>query len=131
MTDPRIAQSTAIRLTELSDELDEIEASRLALIKRLDALRSTLMDSGSRTATIRASIDFFTEHLTDIAIAQMSLLEAELGEVGLRVETSTLESASMIFESGSIEETLVDSEDELEQLSRIILEGKVKNPRGH
>ena len=131
MTDPRIAQATAIKLTEISNEVEELEASRLALIQRLDGLRTNLLETGSRTATIRASLDFLTEHLTDVALSQMSLLEAELREVGLGVEAAQRESSTLLFESSSLEETILDSEEELENLSRLILEGKAKNPRGH
>ena len=131
MTDPRIAQATAIKLTEISNEVEELEASRLALILRLEGLRTNLLETGSRTATIRASLDFLTEHLTDVALAQMSLLEAELREVGLGVEAVQRDSSTLLFESSSLEETILDSEEELENLSRLILEGKAKNPRGH
>ena len=131
MTDPRIAQATAIKLSEISNEVEELEASRLALILRLEGLRTNLLETGSRTATIRASLDFLTEHLTDVALAQMSLLEAELREVGLGVEAVQRDSSTLLFESSSLEETILDSEEELENLSRLILEGKAKNPRGH
>jgi hypothetical protein len=131
MTDPRIAQATAIKLTEISNEVEELEASRLSLMQRLDGLRFILLETGSRTAIIRASLDFLTEHLTDVAHAQMSLLEAELREVGLGVEAVQRDSSTLLFESGSLEETISDSEEELENLSRLILEGKAKNPRGH
>jgi hypothetical protein len=131
MTDPRTAQATALELAEISNEVDDLEASRLALIQRLELLRSSLLETGSRTATIRASLDFLTEHLTDVALAQMSLLEAELREVGFGVETANREAAALLFESNSIEETITDSEDELENLSRLILEGRAKNLRGH
>src|SRR5687767_1069163 len=105
MTDPRIAQATAIKLTEISNEVEELEDSRLALIQRLEGLRTNLLETGSRTATIRASLDFLTEHLTDVALAQMSLLEAELREVGLGVEAVQRESSTLLFESSSLEET--------------------------
>jgi chromosome segregation ATPase len=131
MTDPQTAQSSAIRLAELSNEVEELEASRLLLIQRLEKLRAQLLESGNRTATIRASVDFLSEQLTDIAIAQMDLLEAELREVGLGVENSKRESVSLLFESSSIEETIAEAEDELERLSQSILEGKAKTPRGH
>lgn len=131
MTDPLTSQSTAIRLADLSNEIEEIEASRLALIQRLDALRATLLDTGSRTATVRACLDFLTEHLTDLAIAHMGILEAELREVGFGIERANRESASLHFESSSMEETVTESEDELEDLSRLILEGRARNPRGH
>lgn len=131
MTDPQSAQSTAIRLAELSNEIEELEASRSSLLQRLDKLRATLLETGSRTATARATLDFLMEHLTDVALAQMSLLEAELREVGFGAETTGRESLSLLFEATSLEETIAESEDEIERLSRLVLEGKAKNPRGH
>ena len=51
MNDPRAAEATALRLAELSHEIDELESSRAALLKRVDALRTTLLLAGNRTTT--------------------------------------------------------------------------------
>jgi ribosome-associated translation inhibitor RaiA len=90
MTDPRIAESAAMKLAELSREIDELENGRAALLDRLDRVRSTLMVAGNRTTAMRAS-----------------------------------------FEASSLMDSLDEAEDQLERLSSILVEGKVRPPRGH
>jgi hypothetical protein len=131
MTDPLTAQSTAIKLAELSHEIEELETSRLSVLQRLEKLQSLLIASGNRTTTARASVDFLTEHLTDIAIAQVRLLEAEVREIASGLEGLSRESMGVAFESNSLEETFNDVEEEIEHLSMFVLEGKVKASRGH
>jgi chromosome segregation ATPase len=131
MTDPLTAQLTAIKLAELSHEIEELETTRLSVLQRIEKLRSVLMTSGNRTTSARASVDFLTEHLTDIAIAQVRLLEAEVREIASGLEGLGRESFSVAFESNSLDETYNDVEEEIEHISMIVLEGKVKPSRGH
>lgn len=131
MTDPLTAQNTAIKLAEISHEIEELEASRFSILQRIEKLRSLLVASANRTTTARASIDFLTEHLTDIAIAQVRLLEAEVREMASGIEGLSKDSVSLAFESSSLEETMNEVEDEIERISVIVLEGNGKASRGH
>lgn len=131
MTDPLTAQTTAIKLAEISHEIEELESSRQAVLHRIEKLRSLLIASGNRTSTARASVDFLTDHLTEIAFAQVRLLEAEVREIASGLESLNRESASMAFESGSLDETINEVEDEIERISTIVLDGKGKTSRGH
>lgn len=131
MTDPLTAQLTAIKLSELSHEIEELENNRLSVLQRIETLRSLLLANGNRTTTARASVDFLTEHLTDIAISQVRLLEAEVREIASGLEGLGKESFSIAFESQSLEETYSEVEDEVERVSMMVLEGKVKASRGH
>ncbi len=131
MTDPLTAQLTAIKLADLSHEIEELESSRLSVLQRLEKLRSLLIASGNRTTTARASVDFLTEHMTDIAFAQVRLLEAEVREIASGLEGLSRESFSVAFESSSLDETFNEVEEDIEHISMIVLEGKVKATRGH
>jgi len=133
MNDPRTAETTAIRLAELSHELDELETSRIALIKRVDALRATLIAGGNRTTAMRASIDLLCEHITNLvtAMADLRALEAEMREIGQRLDGAEDDAQRMGFESDSLSETLDEAEEELERLSSILIDGRERHPRGH
>ena len=131
MTDPLTAQTTAIKLAEISHEIEELESGRQSVLQRIEKLRLLLIASGNRTATARASVDFLTDHLTEIAFAQVRLLEAEVREIANGLESLNRESASMAFESGSLDETISEVEDEIERISSIVLDGKGKTSRGH
>ena len=131
MTDPLTAQLTAIKLAEISHEVEELESSRLSILQRIEKLRSLLIAAGNRTTTARASADFLTEHLTEIAIAQVRLLEAEVREIASGLENLSRESITAAFESNSLDETFNDVEEEFERISMIVLDGNVKTSRGH
>lgn len=131
MTDPLTAQLTAIKLAEISHEVEELESSRLSILQRIEKLRSLLIAAGNRTTTARASADFLTEHLTEIAIAQVRLLEAEVREIASGLENLSRESVTAAFESNSLDETFNDVEEEFERISMIVLDGNVKTSRGH
>jgi chromosome segregation ATPase len=133
MNDPRTAETTAISLAELSHELNELETSRAALLKRVDALRATLVSAGNRTTAMRASIDLLCEHITNLvtAMADLRALEAEMREIGQRLDGADEDALRMGFESDSLSETLDEAEEELERLSSILIDGKERHPRGH
>ncbi|MBI3650028.1 MAG: hypothetical protein HY231_03145 [Acidobacteria bacterium] len=131
MTDPFTAQSTAIKLAELSHEIEELESSRQAILQRLDKLRALVLTSGNRALTARASVDFLTDHLTEIAFAQVRLLEAEVREIASGLESLSRESVTLAFESGSLDDTMAEVEDEIERISGLVLDGNCKPSRGH
>jgi len=131
MTDPLTAQLTAIKLAEISHEIEELESSRLSILQRIEKLRTSLLAAGNRTTTARASADFLTEHLTEIAIAQVRLLEAEVREIASGLENLSRESVTATFESNSLDETFNEVEEEFERISMIVLDGNAKTSRGH
>jgi uncharacterized protein YgfB (UPF0149 family) len=131
MTDPLTAQLTAIKLAEISHEIEELESSRLSILQRIEKLRTLLIAAGNRTTTARASADFLTEHLTEIAIAQVRLLEAEVREIASGLENLSRESVTAAFESNSLDETFNEVEEEFERISMIVLDGNAKTSRGH
>jgi hypothetical protein len=131
MTDPLTAQLTAIKLAEISHEIEELESSRLSILQRIEKLRTLLVAAGNRTTTARASADFLTEHLTEIAIAQVRLLEAEVREIASGLENLSRESVTAAFESSSLDETFNEVEEEFERISMIVLDGNAKPSRGH
>ncbi|HVG18657.1 MAG TPA: hypothetical protein VNI02_06355 [Blastocatellia bacterium] len=133
MTDPRIAESAAMKLAELSREIDELENGRAALLNRLDSVRSTLMVAGNRTTAMRASVDLLCEHVTNVvmAMAELRALEEEMREVGGGLSDNTQASSGLSFEVNSLLDSLDEAEEQLERLSSILVEGKARPPRGH
>jgi len=132
MTDPRNAEAAAMRLAELSHEIEELEDSRAALIKRVDQIRATLIMAGNRAITMRASIDLLCEHLTNMVttMAELHALEQEIQDVGRGIEENERGSSMLSFEADSFQEMLDEAEEELERLS-LLLQGKARPTRGH
>jgi chromosome segregation ATPase len=133
MNDPRTAEATAIKLAELSHEIDELETNRALLLKRVDAMRAALLSAGNRTTAIRASVDLLCEHITNVvmALSELRALEEEINEIGQGLAGNTEDVVNLSFESDSLSDTLDEAEDELERLSSILIEGKKRHPRGH
>ena len=133
MNDPRAAEATAIRLAELSHEIDELESSRAALLKRVDALRNTLLTAGNRTTGMRASVDLLCEHIAGVvtAMAELRELEAEILDLGLEMTVNSRDAVNMVFEADSLGDTLDEAEEEMERLSAILADGKARQSRGH
>ena len=133
MNDPRTAETTAIRLAELSHEVDELETTRASLLKRVETLRSNLVSAGNRTTSMRASIDLLCEHISNLvaAMADLMAIEEEMREIGQRLGGTESEASNLSFESDSLIDTLDDAEEELEQLSSLLIDGKGRQPRGH
>jgi chromosome segregation ATPase len=133
MNDPRAAEATAIRLAELSHEIDELEMSRNALLKRVETLRNALLNAGNRTTSMRASVDLLCEHIAGVvtAMAELRALEAEIRDMGLEMTANSQNTVNLVFEANSLSETLDEAEDEMEQLSSILAEGKPRGSRGH
>jgi phosphoserine phosphatase len=132
MNERRPSETAAIRLAELSREIDELESSRAALLKRVESTRDELLAAGDRIAALRASVDLLCEHMADVvSIDELRLIEDEIRDIGLGVDELGRESTRQSFESDSLRETLDEAEQELERLSEILVEGKVRSPRGH
>ena len=132
MNERRPSETAAIRLAELSSELDELESSRAALLKRVESTRDELLTAGDRIAAVRASVDLLCEHMADVvSIDELRLIEDEIRDIGMGVDELGKESTRQSFESDSLRETLDEAEQELERLSEILVEGKARNPRGH
>ncbi len=131
MKDPATQQATAIRLTELSHEIDNLEASRLLILDRVERLREVILKSGNRTTSVRASVDLLSEHLTDIAFAEMIKLETHMRDLGITFDAIHQEFDSLYFETESLDYSITDLEDDLERLSHNATDDKPKYPRGH
>ena len=132
MNERRPSETAVIRLAELSREIDELESSRTALLKRVESTRDELLTAGDRIAAVRASVDLLCEHMADVvSIDELRLIEDEIRDIGLGVDELGRESTRQSFESDSLRETLDEAEQELERLSAILVEGKARNPRGH
>jgi len=121
-----------MRLAELSHEIEELEDSRAALIKRVDQIRATLITAGNRAMTMRASIDLLCEHLTNMVttMAELHALEQEIQEVGRGLEENVRDTSMLSFEADSFQEMLDEAEEELVRLSSL-LQGKSRHTRGH
>ena len=131
MKDPAAQQATAIRLAEVSHELDDLEASRLLLLERIERLREKVLKSGNRATSTRAAVDLLSEHITDIAFAEMMKLETHMRDLGIGFDSILQDFDSLHFESESLDHSISDIEDEVERVSRQMLDGKSKYPRGH
>ena len=133
MNDPRAAEATAIRLAELSHEIDELESSRAALLKRVEALRAALLTSGNRTTSMRASVDLLCEHISGVvtALAELRALEAEIRDMGVELNLNSRDAVNLIFEADSLRDSLDEAEEEMEQVSGILADGKGRHSRGH
>ncbi|HEY7914924.1 MAG TPA: hypothetical protein VIG62_23650 [Blastocatellia bacterium] len=133
MNERRRADLAAMRLAELSREIEEIESGRNELLKRVDRIRARLLEAGNRTTGIRASVDMLCEHITDVATEMVELraLEEEIKELGRDFADCQYEAAGAAFEAESLQQTLDEAEEDLERLSTILAEGKARQPRGH
>ena len=133
MNDPRAAEATALRLAELSHEIDELESTRAALLQRIEALRTTLLLAGNRTTSMRASVDLLCEHISGVvtAIAELRALEAEIRDMGVEMTVNSRDAVNLVFEADSLGDTLDEAEEEMEQLSAILTDRKGRRSRGH
>ena len=133
MGEQGIGEATAIRLAELSREIDELEKGRIALIKRVDELRVKLLSSGQRTGAMRASVDLLCEHISNVTtvMAELHVLEEELRTVSDGLEEEGRVAPRLVFETDGLNDALDEAENELERISTILLEGKARSPRGH
>lgn len=120
-------------LARLLGELEELERTRSALLKRVDVVRSVLLAAGNRTGTIRASVELLCDHISDAETAaeELSMLEREMRDVEKDVEQLGREATGMSFEAESLKATLDEADEELERLSAILIERRSKPSRGH
>jgi len=123
----------ATSLARLLGEIEELEKSRTALLRRVEQVRSNLLAAGDRTTAIRASVDLLCDHITDVvqAAAELSALEGEIQEAEQAVQEADRESAGLAFESHSLLETLDEADQEMERLSSLLVERKGRHSRGH
>jgi len=121
------------RLLRLLGDLEELERTRGALLKRVEAVRPVLAAAGSRISTIRASAELLCDHISDseTAAEELSMLEREMRDVEQDVEQLGREAAGMTFEADSLKDTLDEADQELERLSAILVERRGKPSRGH
>ena len=122
----------ASRIAHLLREIEELEKTRTAMLQRVERSRSILLESGNRTAAIRASIDLLCDHLSDVASAdEISMLENEIQEADRSLDEVRREASGLGFESDSLREILDEGDEELERLSSILTERRGKHSKGH
>ncbi len=123
----------ASKLARLLRDIEELEKTRSALLERVEKTRSELIASGNRTAAIRASVDLFCDHLSDVATVaeELSVLEQEIQTADRGLEQSRKEASGSEFEADSLRETIDEADEELERLSSIFVDRRVKHPKGH
>ena len=133
MSEHGIGETTAIRLAELSREIDELEKGRAALLGRVIDLRDQLQESGHRTAAMRASVDLLCEHISNVTtvMAELQVIEDELRTVSGALEDDGKAVAGVVFEADGLQDALDEAENELERISTILINGKSRSPRGH
>ena len=51
--------------------------------------------------------------------------------MGLELNVNTRDAVNLVFETDSLRDTLDEAEDEMEQLSSILADGKPRGSRGH
>lgn len=133
MNDRHPAETAAMRLAEIAREIDELERGRIALLKRVENTRAALLSAGDRAAAARATVDLMCEHAADavVSIDEILLIEDEIRELGPGVDDLGKTSIGQSFEADSLTETIDETEQEIEQLSSMLVEGKSRNRRGH
>ena len=133
MSEHGIGEATAIRLAELSREIDELEKGRVALLRRVIDLRDKLQDSGHRTAAMRASVDLLCEHISNVTtvMAELQVIVEELRTVSGALEEDSKSAPGVVFEADGLQDALDEAENELERISTILINGKSRSPRGH
>jgi chromosome segregation ATPase len=133
MSEHGIGETTAIRLAELSREIDELEKGRAALLRRVIDLRDQLQESGHRTGAMRASVDLLCEHISNVTtvMAELQVIEEELRTVSGALEDDGKSVAGVVFEADGLQDALDEAENELERISTILINGKSRSPRGH
>jgi chromosome segregation ATPase len=126
-------QEAATNLVKLSREVDEIEAGRASLLKRLDNARADLVRAGDQTVQIRLAAGMLTEHLKSrsIAAADLRAINEEVRQLGQAMTEVTAETLGMLFEADGVMDSLGEAEEEMERLLAILVEGKGLDPKGH
>ena len=133
MGDPGHNSETAIDLIELHREVEELEAGRTGLLKRIEQARAGLVTAGERTAKLRAAVGILREHLASNAAAASNLraIRDEMMAIGQSMGELSAETLGMLFEADGLRESLIEAEDEMERLLEILVEGKPRYSRGH
>jgi len=135
MGDPAHSQSNeaAIDLIELHREVEDLEAGRNGLLKRIEQARAGLATAGERTARLRAAVSILREHLASNAAAASNLraIREEMMAIGQSMGELSAETLGLLFEADGLRDSLVEAEDEMERLLEILVEGKPRYSRGH
>jgi chromosome segregation ATPase len=123
----------AFDLIELHREVEELEAGRTGLLKRIEQARVGLQSAGDRTARLRAAVAIVREHLASNAAAASNLraLRDEMMAIGQSMGELSAETLGLLFEADGLKDSLVEAEDEMERLLEILVEGKPRYSRGH
>lgn len=120
-------------LVDLSREVDQIEAGRESLLKRLDKARADLVKAGDRALSVRVAAGMLREHMRSSAVAAADLraISEEVRELGQSMTEVTAETLGMLFEADGLRDSIGEAEEEMERLMAILVEGKGRGPKGH
>ena len=126
-------EEAAIRLAEVSNDVDELELGRAALIRRIEAVHTGLRQAGGRIAEIRASIVMVKDHLEEnaMAAAELRAIRQEVLELEQSFTEVSAESLGLLFEADGLQDSLGEAEEEMNTLLTILIEGSGKKLRGH
>ena len=133
MNVPARPEEAAIRLAELSSEVDELELGRADLIRRMEAAHAGLQQAGGRIAEIRASTVMVKDHLAEnaSAAAELRAIRQEVFELEQSITEVSAESLGLLFEADGLQDSLGEAEEEMNTLLTILIEGSARKPRGH
>jgi hypothetical protein len=121
------------RVADLVREIDALERNRSALLDRIEAVRSGLIEAADRIATLRGLGELLKDHVATAAAAaaELKAIENEARETGVAVTRLNSDSLGLIFEADSLKETLSDAEEEMERALSSFIEGRSRKLRGH
>ena len=130
---PARPEEAAIRLADLSHEVDELESGRADLIRRIEAVHAGLQQAGGRTSEIRASIAMVKDHLAEraAAAAELRIIRQEVFELEQSITEVSAESLGLLFDADGHQDSLSEAEEEMSALLTILIEGSARKPRGH
>ncbi|HKV40089.1 MAG TPA: hypothetical protein VJX67_12825 [Blastocatellia bacterium] len=133
MQDSDVKQEAAFDLIDLIREVDELEAGRADLVRRIDEARLRMVSAGRATATIRAAAEMLRDHLASNAetAANIRAIRREMQEEGQTVTEVNSQTLGLLFEADGLTDSLGEAEEEMERLLEILAEGKLRDPRGH
>jgi hypothetical protein len=132
MSEHGIGEATAIRLAELSREIDELEKGRVALLRRVIDRATSCSESATEPITCGpqstcCASTYKCNHEHDGASGNRG--RASDGQWALEDDGKAV--AGVVFEADGLQDALDEAENELERISTILINGKSRSPRGH
>ncbi|HYL99601.1 MAG TPA: hypothetical protein VEZ90_11660 [Blastocatellia bacterium] len=126
-------QEAAKDLVELAREVEELDSARSDLLKRVEDIRTRLLNAGKRTRSVQGAVEMLREHVATSAVtaANLRAIRDEMRETGQSVTEVSSDAVGLLFESEGLMDSLSEAEEQMERLLRILVEGKSSDPVGH